>query len=67
MEFEGYTNLFITVEALINVSILATQGETYSPPRIKNHGMDIRCTLELVNQLLPFEEGKFLDECPIIF
>ncbi|MCM5661816.1 hypothetical protein [Galbibacter mesophilus] len=62
LEFEGYTDLFITIEALINVSILAAQGDTFSPPRIKDHGIDIRRTLELANHLLPFEEGEFLDE-----
>ena len=62
LEFDGYTDLFITIEALINVSILAAQGDTFSPPRIKDHGIDIRRTLELANNLLPFEEGEFLDE-----
>ncbi|QLE00928.1 hypothetical protein HX109_04870 [Galbibacter sp. BG1] len=67
LEFEGYTDLFITIEALINVSILAAQGDTFSPPRIKDHGMDIRRTLELANSLLPFEEGEFLDESYRLF
>ena len=62
LQFDGYLDLFITIEALINVSILATQGDTYSPSRIKNHGKDIRRTLELVQKLLPFEEGEFLDD-----
>lgn len=62
LEFEGYLDLFNTIEALINVSILATQGDSYLPPRIKNHGSDIRKTLELVQKLLPFEEGEFLDD-----
>ncbi len=62
LEFDGYTDLFITIEALINVSILAAQGDTFSPPRIKDHGIDIRRTLERANNLLPFEEWGFLDE-----
>lgn len=62
LQFEGYLDLFITIEALINVSILATQGDSYSPPRIKNHGSDIRKTLELAQKLLPFDEGEFLDD-----
>ncbi|WP_417199791.1 hypothetical protein [Bizionia sp.] len=62
LQFEGYQDVFITIEALINVSILATQGDVYAPPRIKNHGSDIRKTLELAQKLLPFEEGAFLDE-----
>jgi len=59
---DGYLDLFDTIEALINVCILATQGEPYSPPHVKQPGEDIRKTLELVTQLLPFEEGEFLDE-----
>ncbi|MHB1105402.1 MAG: hypothetical protein ACYCZ2_03480 [Lutibacter sp.] len=62
LQFEGYLDLFITIEALINVSILATQGDSYSPPHIKDHCKDIRRTLELAQKLLPFEEGEFLDE-----
>lgn len=61
LQFEGYIDLFATIEALINVSILATQGDSYLPSHIKNHGNDIRKTLELVQKLLPFEEGEFLD------
>lgn len=67
LHFDGYLDLFITIEALINVSILATQGDTYSPSRIKDPEMDIRRTLELANQLLPFEEGEFLDEAYRVF
>lgn len=59
---DGYLDLFDTIEALINVCILATQGDSYSPPHIKQPGEDIRKTLELVTQLLPFDEGEFLDE-----
>lgn len=66
LQFEGYLDLFTTIEALINVSILATQGDSYSPPHIKDHGMDIRRTLELANKLLPFEEGEFLDNVNIM-
>lgn len=66
LQFEGYLDLFTTIEALINVSILATQGDSYFPPHIKNHGMDIRRTLELANKLLLFEEGEFLDNFNIM-
>ncbi|MCK0158937.1 hypothetical protein MWU65_17250 [Cellulophaga sp. F20128] len=62
LQFEGYLDLFTTIEALMNVSILATQGDTYCPPYIKNHGKDIRKTLELAQKLLPFDEGEFLDD-----
>jgi hypothetical protein len=59
---DGYLDLFVTIEALINVCILATQGDSYSPPHVKHPGEDIRKTLELVLQLLPFDEGELLDE-----
>ncbi len=59
---DGYLDLFVTIEALINLCILATQGDPYSPPHVKHPGEDIRKTLELVTQLLPFDEGEFLDE-----
>ena len=62
LQFEGYLDLFTTIEALMNVSILATQGDIYCPPHIKDHGKDIRKTLELAQKLLPFDEGEFLDE-----
>jgi hypothetical protein len=58
---DGYLDLFVTIEALINVCILAAQGDSYSPPHVKHPGEDIRKTLELVTQLLPFDEGEFLD------
>lgn len=62
LEFDGYLDLFTTIEALMNVSILATQGDYYCPPHIKDHGKDIRKTLELAQKLLPFDEGEFLDD-----
>jgi len=67
LQFEGYLDLFTTIESLINVCILASQGDAYSPPHVKDHNSDIRITLELANQLLPFEEGEFLDEAYKIF
>jgi hypothetical protein len=60
--FEGYLELFSTIESLLNVCILATQGDGFCPPHIKEHERDIRKTLELAAQLLPFEEGEFLDK-----
>tara|TARA_R110002096_G_scaffold327768_3_gene521907 strand:- start:1141 stop:1458 length:318 start_codon:yes stop_codon:yes gene_type:complete len=67
LQFDGYLDLFTTIESLINVCILASQGDTYCPPHVKDHGSDIRKTLELANQLLPFEEGEFLDEAYKLF
>lgn len=54
--FNGYSDLFITTEALINVCIIATRGNS------KEFESDIHKTLELASSLLPIEEGEFLDE-----
>lgn len=54
--FNGYSDLFITIEALINVCIMATRGNS------KEYESDVNTTLELVSSLLPIEEGEFLDE-----
>jgi len=35
--FEGYLDLFTTIESLLNVCILATQGDGFCPPHIKEH------------------------------
>ena len=56
VSFNGYLDLFITVEALINVCIMATKGNS------KEYESDINRTLELASSLLPIEEGEFLDE-----
>ncbi|EIJ38783.1 hypothetical protein JoomaDRAFT_1776 [Galbibacter orientalis DSM 19592] len=63
LEFKGYLDLLITIEALINGCIMATQGDHYSQSSVDNSGSDIRKTLEFVRQLLPIEEGEYLDEC----
>jgi len=60
--FDGYLDLFDTVDALINLCVLASQAEPYSPSDAEQPGEDIRKTLELlVTQLLPYDEGDFLD------
>lgn len=58
VEFKGYLDLFITIESLINVCIIATQNSKYC---LNNSGNDIGKSLELVRQLLPIEEGEHLD------
>lgn len=60
--FDGYSDLFTTIEALINVCLLATQGDNRCPPHSKSLEVNIRKTLELASSLMPFEEGEFLDE-----
>jgi HEPN domain-containing protein len=63
LEFKGYTELFFTLKSMINVCILASQGDLSNPPFVKNPGNDVQQVLGLVNQLLPMEEWEFLDEC----
>lgn len=60
--FNGYSDLFTTIDALINVCILATQGANNPQSHSKEHELDIRKTLELASSLMPFEEGEFLDD-----
>ena len=63
LQFKGYTELFLTIESLINVCILASHAQgDYNDP-----SLDIRKTLEPKNQLLPFDEGEFLDEAYGLF
>lgn len=62
MYFNGYSDLFTTIDALINVCILATQGDNNSQLNSKELELDIRKTLELASSLMPFEEGEFLDD-----
>ena len=67
LKFDGYLELFTTIESLLNVCILATEGDSYSPSKIKCPEESIRKSLELVVQLLPLEEGEFLDEAYRLF
>lgn len=60
--FDGYLDLFDTLEALINVCLLANLGSQDPPSHIPEPEKDIAITLRLANQLLPYCEGRFLDE-----
>lgn len=60
LQFDGYLDLFITIESLINVCIMASHID--SSNGTDDDGLDIRKTLELANKLLPFDEGEFLDD-----
>ena len=63
LQFDGYMDLFSTIESLINVCILASHVEgDFNDP-----GLDIRKTLKLANQLLPYDEGELLDEVHALF
>lgn len=65
--FDGYLDLFTTIESLLNVCILATQGEDHDNINIKQYSLDLCKTLELANKLMPFEEGEFLDKAYEVF
>ncbi|SFG00118.1 hypothetical protein SAMN04488033_11956 [Salegentibacter agarivorans] len=67
LKFDGYLELFTTIESLLNVCILTSEGDSYRPSKIKCPEESIRKSLELVVQLLPFEEGEFLDEAYRMF
>ncbi|GGK16539.1 hypothetical protein GCM10007962_08580 [Yeosuana aromativorans] len=60
LQFDGYLDLFITIESLINVCIMASHIDSSNVT--DDNGIDIRKTLELANKLLPFDEGEFLDD-----
>lgn len=62
LKFKGYYDLFFTIEALLNVCILASQTEETFPIMVKNPKEDIYKTLTIIKQLLPFEEGEILDQ-----
>src|SRR5690606_31507946 len=60
--FDGYLDLFDTIEALINVCALAPQGDPNRPDHVMHPGDQVHKNLKLVTQLLPYDEGEFLDE-----
>lgn len=60
--FDGYTDLFTTIECLLNVCIQASQVESFSSLSSRALEYDIQKVLELTSSLLPFEEGQFLDD-----
>lgn len=62
LNFEGYTDLFTTIDALLKVCILATQEDQHQPPFVKSTPHNICTTLKLVSKLLPFTEVEFLDK-----
>ncbi|WP_179353269.1 hypothetical protein [Winogradskyella vidalii] len=64
LQFDGYLDLFITIESLINVCIMASHVNNSNGT--EDDGLDIRKTLQLANKLLPFDEGEFLDNVNIL-
>lgn len=38
-----------------NINLLGCYGDNYCPQHVKEYGLNIRKTLDITNQLLPFE------------
>lgn len=66
LNFKGYWDLLVTIDSLLAVCLLASQNEQYDPAKLvpKEH---IGNCLDLARDLLPFEEGEFLDEARQFF
>lgn len=60
---EGYLDLLFTVSHLIKVCILALEaGESFTSTLIPQPVVNVGSVLELTLQLLPCEEGEYLDK-----
>ena len=57
-----YVELFSTLKSMLNVSILALEGQQDLTLHIKNKESDVKTVLEFAKNLIPIEEGYFLDE-----
>ena len=57
-----YVELFSTLKSMLNVSILALEGQQDLTLHIKNKESDVKNVLEFAKNLIPIEEGYFLDE-----
>jgi len=57
-----YLELFSTLKSMLNVSILSLEEQQDSTLHINNKESDVRKVLEFAKNLIPLEEGIFLDE-----
>lgn len=57
-----YSGLFGTLKSTLNVCILALEGQIDLTLDIKNKEADVISVLEFAKNLIPLEEGQFLDE-----
>ncbi len=57
-----YMELFSTLKSMLNVSILALEDQKDLTLHIKNKESDVKTVLEFAKNLIPIEEGYFLDE-----
>ena len=58
----GYEELFSTLKSMVNVCILALEGQINLTLDIKNKEDDVIKVLEFAKCLIPLEEGIYLDE-----
>ena len=58
----GYAELFGTLKSVLNVCILALEGQIDLTLDIKDKEDDVKKVLELAKCLIPLEEGIYLDE-----
>ncbi|WP_339916943.1 hypothetical protein [Yeosuana marina] len=57
-----YVDLFSTLKSMLNVSILALEGQQDLTLHISNKESDVKRVLEFAKNLIPLEEGIYLDE-----
>tara|TARA_R110002096_G_scaffold429949_1_gene643320 strand:+ start:1420 stop:2622 length:1203 start_codon:yes stop_codon:yes gene_type:complete len=57
-----YVELFSKLKSMLNVSILALEDQKDLTLHIKNKESDVKTVLEFAKNLIPIEEGYFLDE-----
>ena len=63
VQVAGYQELLFTLRSLINVCILALDNVAFSNSNpVVEPDVHIKTVLELAVQLIPFEEGEFLDK-----
>jgi len=62
LKFKNYRDLLFKLESLLNVCILALDNENSgNHSGIVEPDMNILSVLELAAQMIPFQEGEFLD------
>lgn len=58
----NYVDLFSTLKSMLNVSILALEDRQDLTLDISNKESDVKRVLKFAKNLIPFEEGIYLDE-----
>lgn len=63
IQISDYKDLFFTMSDLLKVSMIALESEDDSTSRfIVDSRSNIKTLLEIVHQLIPFQEAAFLDD-----